>query len=191
MTVPDFLLGRRAALTALLLGAVVFLALVVGGYSLLLGFTDVSVEDRLHQLALLKGQAAARPQVERALAALRLEAAAHPSLLHGESDTLTQATLQSELKTLVEADGGEVRSAFALPTVEDNGLALISVQYDIIVPVTKLRHLAYGIESHLPYLFISGADVTAPQSWPADAAAPAPSVEVRWTISGYRRSGGT
>ncbi len=188
MTVPAFLLGRRAALAALLLATAAILSLAAAGYGFAAGSTDAPAADRLHQLGVLKGEAAARPDVERALAALRLQAAAHPSLLRGESDALTQAALQSELKTLVEADGGEVRSAFALPAVAQNGLTLISVQYDITVPVTKLRRLAYDIESHLPYLFVSGVDVTAPQSWPSDPKAAAPRVELRWTISGYRRS---
>lgn len=189
MTIPDFLLGRRAALAALALGATAAVAAIALAGAWLLSGADTQ-SDRLHELALLQARAESRPQVERALSVLRLQAASHPALLRGESDAIVQAALQSDIKSLVEADGGVVRSAFALPAVAADGLTLISVQYDITVPITKLRQLTYGIESHVPYLFVSAVDVTAPAAWPADPKAAEPRVEMRWTVSGYRWSAG-
>jgi hypothetical protein len=189
MTVPTFLLGRKAALTALALGVVLVLALAAAIHGVLYAGSDETTADAIQQLAALQAQAAALPDVERALDALRAQAKAQPSLLQGESDALAQAALQTELKRMVESNGGEVRSAYALPTTSENGLSLISVQYDITIPVTKLRDLAYAIEDHLPYLFLAAVDVSPPQSWPADNSAPEPRLEVRWTISAYRRAG--
>lgn len=186
MTIPALLLGRRAALTALFTGATVVLLLL--GLALNMLFTGSDEPDaKLLMLARLKAQAAARPQAEQALAATRSQAAALPSLLHGENSALAQAALQSDLKAIAESHGAEVRSALPLPAVAEHGLERISLQYDIVVPASKFRALTYAIESHAPYLFVSSVDLTSSQSWPTDVHAPEPKIEVRWTTFGYRR----
>jgi len=189
MTVPDFLLGRRAALAALAAAVVVVLLLVSVLAISFLAQGDEESRESIHQLALFRAEAAARPEAERALQLARLQAASLPYMLQGESATLAQASLQNDVKTMVERSGGEVRSAFALPVTPEHGLDLVSVQYDVTVPATKLRDLTLALETHLPYLFVSAAEITGPQSWPSDAKAPEPQFEIRWTVSAYRWSG--
>ena len=158
MTVPALLLGRKAALAATAICSVVLVGLAIGVYANMLDPADAFSADAIQHLALLQAEGAALPQVERALAALRLQAKSQPGLLQGDSDALAQSALQSELKSIVEINGGEVRSAYALPATSDAGLSLLSVQYDLTLPVNKLRGLVYAIESHAPYLFLSAAD---------------------------------
>jgi hypothetical protein len=189
VTLPSALIGRRSALIALastFLLTVLFVATLIFW---LIGSANEEASENLADLARFRAETAARPQVERALAALRAQAANLPIFVHGESDALAQASLQSDIKSIVERAGGEVRSAFALPPTSEQGLDLISVQYDVTVPATKLHELTYAIETHLPYLFITAADVTAPRTWPTDPKAPEPQLEMRWTVSAYRWSG--
>jgi hypothetical protein len=187
MTIPAILFGRRAAITAAALSLAVMAAAAFGAYWLVFGGDGDSADDTVRRLAVLRAQAAALPQVEAALTALRVQAEAQPGLLQGESDAVSQSAMQSDLKSLIEANGGEVRSAFALPPDAADGLALLSVQFDLTLPVSKLRGLIYAIESHVPYLFLSAVDIAAPQAWPSDPKAAEPRVEVRWTVSGYRQ----
>jgi hypothetical protein len=188
MMVPESLLGRRAALTALAAACLiaifgiglVFLLLVAGARS--------EAQDNLADLGRFRAEVASRPLVEHALAIVRSQASSHPAFLHGDSDALVQASLQSDVKAMVEAAGGEVRSAFVLPPTPDHGLDLVSVQYDLMLPVTRLHDLAYAIETHTPYLFVTAAELSAPQNWPTDPKAPEPELELRWTIAAYRWS---
>ncbi|MEI9988937.1 MAG: type II secretion system protein GspM [Rhizomicrobium sp.] len=186
MTVPAILLGRNAALAVVGAGLAVVLGLALWTFSAALVPGDET--EALQHLAALQAEASALPQVERAVVALRGQAKAQPGLLQGDSDALALSALQGELKSMIEANGGEVRSSFALPPAPENGLAALSIQYDVTLPVTKLRGLLYAIESHLPYLFLSSVDIAAPQTWPSDPRAPEPRIEARWTVSAYRRS---
>ncbi len=185
MTIPAFLLGRRAALGALALCVAAVLALAAGIFLWTLRGSDAP-DENIRILARLRAQAAARPAAERALAETRAQANTLPSLLRGDSTALAQAALQSDLKAIAEANGSEVRSALLLPVAGEHGLERISVQYDLMVPASKLRALAHAIESRVPYLFISSIDLAVAQGWPRDPKAPEAKFEVRWTVSGYR-----
>lgn len=189
MTVPAALFGRRSALIALGSAGLLLLLLLGTFIYLIAGGASEEARENIADLSRFRAEAAARPQVERAYATLRTQAANLPTLAHGENDALAQSSLQSDIKAMVERAGGEVRSAFALPPSKDHGLDLVSVQYDIAVPATRLHELAYALETHLPYLFMTSADVTAPQTWPTDPKAPEPQLELRCTLSAYRWSG--
>jgi len=188
MSVPRYLLGRRAALAAVAFVVVLLGALAWAAYLMLLAPDDTDVSDARDRLARLQAQAAALPQVQAQMAALTAQLGSQPNLLQGDSDSIAQAALQSDVKAIVEANSGEVRSANALSPTPERGMSLLSVQFDIVLPVSKMSALAYAIESHAPYYFLSAVDVAGPQSWPADAKAPVPQMEIRWTVSGYRRS---
>jgi len=188
MTVSAVLLGRRAALTALAAAGILATLLVAALVYLIIGSESEETRENLADLARFRAETVARPQVAHALSSLETQAASLPIFSHGESDTLAQATLQSDIKKMVEGAGGEVRSAFALPPTKEHGLDLVSVQYDVTVPATRLHDLAYELETHLPYLFLTSMAVTAPQNWPTDPKAPEPQLELRWTVSSYRWS---
>jgi len=189
MTVPAVLFGRRSALIALTSTGLALLLLIGTILYLIIGGVNEEASENRADLSRFRAEAAARPQVERAYSALRAQATNLPTFARGENDALAQSSLQSDIKAMVERAGGEVRSAFALPPSKDHDLDLVSVQYDITVPATHLRELAYALETHLPYLFVTAADVTAPQTWPTDPKAPEPQLELRCTLSAYRWSG--
>ncbi len=187
MSVPPYLFGRRAALGAVAVALATAAVLTWALYATFLAPDDPAATDALDRLARLQAEAAALPQLEAEMSALKAQLGARSNLLPGDSDALAQAALQSDVKAMAEVDAGEVRSAFALPPVAEGGLTLVSVQFDIVLPIAKLRALAYAIESRSPDLFLSSVDLAGPQTWPTDGKAPEPQAEIRWTVSGYRR----
>jgi len=189
MNVPAFLLGRQAALTAAAIAGGAVLLLVAGLFTLAFSVVTGSRQDSLDQLAALESRANDIPVLTRALKTERLQTRSLASLLQGESEANAQAVLQHEIKSIVEQAGGEVRTSLILPTEQSQGLSAIAVQYELSLPVNKLRDLTYAIETHVPYFFISDATISAPQFWPTDANAPAPQIEVRWTVRAYRSDG--
>ena len=189
MNVPAFLLGRPAALSAAAAGAGLAVVLVLGVFLGALNAIDGSRQDDLDRLALFDARANEIPLLRRVLITEQLQARSLTSLVAGDTEAAAQAALQREIKSLVEASGGEVRSSLVLPSERTQGLSAIAVQYELSLPVTKLRDLTYAIESHLPYFFISDTNFSAPPSWPSDAKAAPPRIEVRWTVRAYRWSG--
>ena len=189
MTLSRELTGRTAALAALAC------AVALGGILLFLALAFIysgqrgEANENLRQLAAYKSEVDARPEVERAYALLKARVAAMPGVLHAEGGAPAEAQVESQLKEIVESNGGEVRSAQAMPTSSSNGFEIVSVECDLTVPASRLRDLLYAIETHRPYLFIETADITAPLSWDTKSNAE-PSYEVRWGLRSYRWKGG-
>ncbi|MDE3116743.1 MAG: hypothetical protein KGL26_14160 [Pseudomonadota bacterium] len=168
---------------------VVVLIVVVTGGAIAYGFVeqDAEIGEALHGLALYRAEASLKPSLQSQIQAVRQHLAALPGQVSGTSAPLAQAALQNAVKTIVDQNGGEIRSAQIVPASRANGFETIAVQYDLVVPVTHLSTFAYAIESSTPYLFIDDADITMPQNWqPGTPQAPEPQVEVRWTVHGYR-----
>jgi len=189
MTLSRELTGRTAALAALsfaiaLAGVFVFLAL-----AFIYGGQREEVKENRHQLAIYKSEIDARPEVEQAYAVLKARVAAMPGVLHAEGGAPAEAQVESQLKEIVEANGGEIRSVQAMPTTSSNGFEVVSVECDLTVPASRLHDLLYAVETHRPYLFIETADITAPIIWDPKSSAE-PSYEVRWGLRAYRWKGG-
>lgn len=189
MTLSRELTGRTAALAALACAVVLGGALIFLSLAFIYGGQREEAKESLRQLAVYNGEIDARPEVERAYAMLKARVAAMPGILHAEGGAPAEAQVESQLKELVEANGGEVRSAQAMPTTTSNGFEIVSLECDLTVPASRLRDLLYAVETHRPYFFIETADITAPLSWDPKSNAE-PSYEVRWGLRAYRWRGG-
>ncbi len=191
--IPQVFLGRRAALTGLSVAVVIFVIVVVVPVVAAVISQHQEIADSLHQLALYRAELAHRPELETELQALRQRGAAAPGLIVADNASLAEAQLERDIKSLVEANAGEIHSAQIGETRSMGDLDLIAVQYELSVPITHLSALVYAIESHTPYFFIDHADISAPLDWqPAthtgSSPPPEPKLEVRWTIRSYRWS---
>lgn len=185
--VPQFLLGRRAALAGLCIGLVILTTLVVLPIMAVYASQQQEENDSLYQLALFRAEAAVRPQLETDLQSLRQRGSSTPGLIAADSVSLAQAQLERDIKAIVETNGGEIYSAQIGASSRIGNLDIILIQYDLSIPVTRLSALVYAIESHTPYFFIDRADIAAPAGWQAGGNTPAaPKLEIHWTIRGYR-----
>jgi type II secretion system (T2SS) protein M len=190
MTIPESWKGRQGALVAAgIAGAGALLIVLLLGF-VIFGGQSADTQEAVHQLAIYRAEMAMRPQLEAQLKALKLQAAATPGLIANDNPQLAQAQLQDEVKAIVVANQGEVRMAQVVPASTVDGFQVIAVQYDLMVPMARLRDLTYAIETHTPYLFIDGADIVSTQDLQSgDPQTANPMLEVRWTVHGYRWSG--
>jgi hypothetical protein len=190
MAVPGYLQGRRGAFIAL--GIAVVLVLIVIGLPIALLFVGQMQDIRESKRAIADYQVeiAQRPQLEDRLEALRQSAQSVPGLLTGSNAALAQAQLQSDVKGLIERNGGTLLSAQLLPPTKANGFDVVSISYDMTVPLGRFRSLLYAVETHTPFYFVNDADFIMPANWrPGNPQDPDPAMEVRWTLHAYRWSG--
>lgn len=189
MTAPAFLRGRKGAIIAI--GAIVFLFLVI----VVLPFAAMfraQAEDRetaLAQLEAYRAEEARRPALAARLAALREGAKSVPGLLTAASAALAQARLQSEMKDLIDKNGGSLLSAQLLPPTKVKGFDSVAIQYDVTIPLSRFSGLVYAVETHVPYYFVDSADFVMPPNWKPNGPQQDPSMEMRWTIHAYRWRG--
>ena len=186
-TVPQFLLGRRAALAGLCVALAVLVLLIVLPVMAIYASQQQEKNDSLYQLAIFRAEAAMKPQLEAELLSLHQRGVSTPGLISADSVTLAQAQMERDIKGIVETNGGEIHSAQNGTSSRIGDLDLILIQYDLSIPVMRLSALTYAVESHTPYFFIDRADIAAPAGWQVGANAPAaPKLEIHWTIRGYR-----
>ncbi|HEX3430097.1 MAG TPA: type II secretion system protein GspM [Rhizomicrobium sp.] len=189
MTAPAFLRGRKGAFIAL--GALAFLFLALVALPLAAMFRS-QAEDRqagLAQLEAYRAEEARRPELQARLAALQEGAKSVPGLLTGTSAALAQAQLQSDMKTLIDGNGGSLLSAQLLPPTKVKGFDSVSIQYDLTIPLSRFSGLVYAVETHVPYYFVDSADFVMPPNWRPNSPQQDPSMEMRWTIHAYRWRG--
>jgi hypothetical protein len=185
MTLSRGLSGRKAALAALAVA-------IAGGGGLLVllaawMFSGLRADaaDNLHDLTAYRSEIAAQPAVEAELARLRSRIDSTTGLVHADASAPAAAQVQTAVKALVEASGGELRSAQVLPATKDKDLETIALQCDVTLPLGKLRQVLYAIETHRPYLFIDPDDITAPINFDTKTVEQ-PDLELRLTVKAYR-----
>ncbi|MEJ1968871.1 MAG: type II secretion system protein GspM [Rhizomicrobium sp.] len=151
---------------------------------------DEDIAQSHQMLAAYERRIALRPVIEARLADMKHRANANVGVIMGTSAELAAANIQNVVKALIESDSGQVRSTQNLPPVTADGFQRVDVQYEASIPMTRLKDVAYRIETATPYLFLDGVDLRAPESWQIGPYVPdAPNVEVRWTVHGYRWAG--
>ena len=112
-------------------------------------------------LDLYQRTAATRPETMRLLG--RLEE-------HGQREGLTlsqpnagraAAALQESVKSLVDAGGGKLLSTRMLPIQEEGSFYRVAAQVRLQADTETVGPVLYGLESHLPYLFLDELTVVA------------------------------
>jgi hypothetical protein len=190
MAVPAFLEGRQGAMIALGTAAALVFLVVALPIVLLFAAQASDIRDARAEIAGYQNEIAERPELQARLQALQQSAQSVPGLLSGTSAALAQAQLQSDMKDLIERNGGALLSAQLLPPSTEKGFDVVSISYDMTVPLGHFRSLLYAVETHTPFYFINDADLIMPPNWrPGNPQDPDPAMEVRWTVHAYRWSG--
>ncbi|HEX4080118.1 MAG TPA: type II secretion system protein GspM [Rhizomicrobium sp.] len=189
MSIPDFLRGRRGAFLAVGVLAVLFVAAVALPVTAMFEAQAQDRREALAQLAAYRAQEAQRPVLDARLAALQEGAKSVPGLLTASSAELAQAQLQSNMKELIDKNGGSLLSAQLLPPTKVKGFDSVSIEYDVTIPLSNFSSLVYAVETHVPYYFVDSADFVMPPNWRPTSPIQDPSMEMRWTIHAYRWRG--
>jgi general secretion pathway protein M len=187
ITISQQTKGRWLA-SLILAGALVLAWIVVLGPLANILFGES--EDVQHSLALLgryEALAEARPQVQAELQAMQQRNATMSGLVEGNSAALAAAQVQSDVKAIVERNGGAVLSSQNMPSSLSDNFEKIEIQYDLTVPPGGLKNVIYQIETHSPYLFLDSVNMRMPENWGLqDPGAAVPAMEVQFLVRGYR-----
>jgi len=189
VTAPNFLRGRKGAYLALGALGVLFLIVVALPLAAMFRAQGEDREEALTQLQAYRAEEARRPALVARLAALQQGAKSVPGLLTASNAPLAQAQLQSEMKTLIDHNGGSLLSAQLLPPTKVKGFDSVAIQYDLTIPLSRFSGLVYAVETHVPYYFVDSADLVMPPNWRPNSPTQDPSMEIRWTIHAYRWQG--
>jgi len=179
---------RRALALAILaaIPLVLWLAVIGPMWDSLDGSGETEARS-LKLVANLRQMAALRPVLETERKALEARGKALPGYIAGNTPALAAATVQSEVKRIVESRGGQVRSTQDLAPTRDHGVEKIGVRFDMTSSLEALPAIVYEIESHSPYLFIDNLEIRAPEdARPETYVANKPILIIRWDIFGYR-----
>lgn len=184
-------LQSRILALAILAGAVAAVWLVVVmPVTRLFAAQREEIAQSAQLLGAYQGEIANRAAIEARYAAIDATQASLGVLVRGENAQLAAANMQGLVKTLVEREAGQMRSAQNLASSRKNGFEKVSVQYDMSLPLSRLKDAAYRLETGTPYLFLDDVDIRMPESWQSEGAAnDPPPLEVQWTVSGYRWAG--
>jgi hypothetical protein len=148
---------------------------------------DAEIAQSKLLLAAYEARIASQPLVEERLAELRQRESSATGVVSGTSAELAAANTQAIVKALIESEGGQVRSVQNLAPVTEGGFQRIDVAYDVSVPMTRLKDTTYKLETNVPYLFLDGIDMRAPESWQSEGSPfDPPNLEIRWTVRAYR-----
>jgi len=131
-----------------------------------------------------------RPALEAELKTLEARGKTVPGFVTGNTPALAAASVQSEIKRIIETKGGQVRSTQDLSTTREHGVEKIGVRFDVTTSLEALPRIVYEIEAHSPNFFLDNLEIRAPEdARPETYVADKPILIIRWDVYGYRAAG--
>jgi hypothetical protein len=190
-SIVDSLASRKAVVIGFACAALL-IALVAGSWiSAFLTDQNSDTQEALGELAAYHAKVEARPAVEAAYKLALRRAATAPGLIHAGNAALAEAEIEKDVKTIASKASADVHSAQALSATKASGFETVAIEFDMSVPASRVRDLAYAVETHNPYYFVDDVTILAPNWQVADSRSSDPTLELRWTIRGYRWGGGS
>jgi general secretion pathway protein M len=181
--VGRFLAGMLLLLVVLTVAVVVVVPIIDG-----LAGAELSNEE--YRLALARGRALDRElkSLNGQSTEIRQVQAAQSGFLDGANESLATAQLQNRIKTIVETDGGELRSTQVLPVRDEGKFRRIIVRGQMATNTAAMQRIFYDIESASPYLILDNIDIRARPSAHAQDNVPTDTMlDVRFDLYGYVR----
>ena len=158
MILPNWV-GRLAAVA--LLAMTVTAAYLLAVAPLLDSYrrTGEAIVETRDLLVRFDRQAAARSQLEEQLAALRELVARQGHYLDGTTYAVAAASLQDNVKAIVETQGGEIQSIQTMPSQANDDSGRVAIRVQSLMVVDSLLYTIHRLESGAPYLFIDNLEV--------------------------------
>lgn len=123
------------------------------------------------------------------LDALKQQHATEAGLIEAANPAVAGATLQTEIRRVIAAHGGMLRSVQPLPPSQEASYQKIAVRIDTTVPSNRLIDVLYDLEAAVPYLLAETFELRAPESPNAPKGAHGhPEVTLRADLYGYMRA---
>jgi general secretion pathway protein M len=184
------LASRQAILIALGAAALALLGAIAVPVVLVFQNQNDDVRESERELAVYHAEVAAEPAAAARLKDTLAGMSTAPGLLRAASVPLAQSEIEDTFKSMAARSGAEIRSTQILPATKKSGFDVVAIEYELTVPESRLRDLAYSVEAADPYLFIDNVTISTPGSPQGeDLTADDPRLELRWTVRGYRWNG--
>ncbi len=158
MILPDWV-GRLSAVALLMMTvAAVYL---LGVAPLLDSYrrTGEAIVETRDLLVRFNRQAAARSRLEQRLERLRELVARQGHYLDGTTYAVAAASLQDNVKAIVETQGGEIQSIQTMPSAANDDTRRVAIRVQSLMVVDSLLHTIHRLESGAPYLFVDNLEV--------------------------------
>jgi hypothetical protein len=182
------LVSRGAALGLLtLVLALVWLAIAEPLVGTLTGTATDEREKAITLLARYEAVIAERPALQERLKTLQTTSDNSTGLAAGPTPAVAAASLQGELKNLIEAVGGEIRSVQILPVEKVEEFEKLSLQYELNVPQQSMQRLLSALKAHRTILIIESLRLRVPESVRVSDAADT-KISGQWIIASFRRA---
>lgn len=103
---------------------------------------------------------AEKPQLEKKLSVLKERRKVDDSkLIEGQTLSLSAATLQENVKTIITGRGGTISSERVDKPEDLGGFKIITISIDSVLPDTRvLSDILYAIETRTPYFVVKEVD---------------------------------
>lgn len=181
---------RRKAALGFLLASVAAVVVAVGLPLWLVHrhYSD-ALEDIDRRLARYERLAAARPELQRKLDAVRV-VGSRKYFLKASASSLAAAEIQERVRQHVESNGGRLISVQVAQPKEEGRFRQVTVTVQANANIHAARKILHGIEAHEPYVFVDSLTVRA-QVPPGFKPAPGfePEMFIQLDISGFAISG--
>ena len=148
-------LAILAFVVAVVLGAIALPVIMLNQHY------DVALDDATSRLERYSRIVGTRDALQKQVVEVKaLEAGRH--FLKSASPALAAAELQEKAQSVFDANGAKVNSIQVLPHKDDGQYRQVTVQVQLIAPLTAARGMLYALESAHPYLFIDNFSIRAP-----------------------------
>ncbi len=175
---------RILAVTLLVLLVAIVIAAITVPVVLLNRHYDENLARMTRQWKSQSAFNALRPQVTRALEALRAKDV-RKYFLKGTTSALASAELQDQVRQVIEASGGRLISASANPHKDDGAYRIATANFQLNVSNTNLRRMLHTLETREPYLFNDNLVIRSqvPPSYRTPAGGTEPDLFVQMDVS--------
>jgi general secretion pathway protein M len=180
---------RKAALGFLALAVAVVLAIVAVPLWLSHRHYDEALDDIDRRLLRYERLAAARPELQQKLEAVRA-LGSRKYFLKASAASLSAAEIQERVRQFIEGNGGRLISVQVGQPKEEGRFRQVTVTVQANASIVGTRKLLYAIETAEPYLFVDSLTVRA-QVPPGFKPAPGfePEMFIQLDISGFALAG--
>lgn len=180
---------RQAALGLAAAAAAIAVAVVALPVWLMHRHYDAALDDIDRRLARYERLAAARPDLQKKLDAVRATAG-RKYFLKASVPSLSAAEIQERVRQFVEAQGGRLISVQVAQPKEEGRFRQITVTVQANANIAALRKILRAVETGEPYLFVDSLTVRA-QVPPGFKPAPGfePEMFLQMDVTGYAVTG--
>ncbi len=135
--------------------------------------------------------AGGREDLEKALERARRARAATGRFLAGSSAEIVAAGLQNDVKKIISASGGELKSTQLLAHEDEKEWRRVTIRVNMSAGVEATTKIFHAIESANPYLFLGNVQIRAPRISKrrrVKTTAAQGVLQVRYDVHGYMRA---